>query len=511
MALAHAVDTLREAPHAARQLGMIEVLVFQRRVDVQQRGRHLHRMLGCNGAAAVHGVRRRLQQRLGQRLTFGVELLQRLADQRELLGQARQALQVATGNRRPHVLGCGDALACLRQHRRIEPAEARAVVVDGVWIPQLECLARRGQSRPGGLALVGHGLSAKEQQILCQAIGCIGALAGAQLRKQPRGQALAVDIDLQQAIGLRFVDSGRELPQRGQAILAASRQAGKQIAHALGGAGIAAAHQGQRLTFELGLGVGIRALGRRRIGRSHRAPLPVAVPQIGRVHAAGTGQLLQRLVLREHRRRRDQFAGQQAGKVVKQCERASLDHVDMGRRHAARLARKLDDRGFSGAQHQRRGGHAHQFERTGALVHLRTRVAQDRRIDGVDVGAALRVGFLQVATQRLVRGLQRTTQFVVHPGQCAQVVGHLVVASSGHVRSTPGSSSVRLGERFGQLTLNRATDCLSSSALRDNSRTICAVERVPSPVCSVTAKMCWMFEATTLADCASLDACVEMF
>jgi hypothetical protein len=38
--------------------------------------------------------------------------------------------------------------------------------------------------------------------------------------------------------------------------------------------------------------------------------------------------------------------------------------------------------------------------------------------------------------------------------------------------------------------LKRATEAFSSSAMRDSSRTICAVERVPSPVCSVTAKMC---------------------
>ena len=30
--------------------------------------------------------------------------------------------------------------------------------------------------------------------------------------------------------------------------------------------------------------------------------------------------------------------------------------------------------------------------------------------------------------------------------------------------------------------MNRATDCFSSSAVFDSSRTICAVERVPSPV-----------------------------
>ena len=66
--------------------------------------------------------------------------------------------------------------------------------------------------------------------------------------------------------------------------------------------------------------------------------------------------------------------------------------------------------------------------------------------------------------------------------------------------------SRRLQARGAQAILNRATDCFSSSAVRDSSRTICAVERVPSPVCSVTAKMCWMLAATTLADCASLSA-----
>ena len=46
--------------------------------------------------------------------------------------------------------------------------------------------------------------------------------------------------------------------------------------------------------------------------------------------------------------------------------------------------------------------------------------------------------------------------------------------------------------------------------MRDSSRTIWAVERVPSEVCSVTAKMCWMLAATTLADAASRSASSEM-
>ena len=38
--------------------------------------------------------------------------------------------------------------------------------------------------------------------------------------------------------------------------------------------------------------------------------------------------------------------------------------------------------------------------------------------------------------------------------------------------------------------LKRETECCNSSAVLASSRTSCVVERVPSPVCSVTAKMC---------------------
>jgi hypothetical protein len=44
-----------------------------------------------------------------------------------------------------------------------------------------------------------------------------------------------------------------------------------------------------------------------------------------------------------------------------------------------------------------------------------------------------------------------------------------------------------------------ATDWRNSSAMRDNSRTLPGgVARVPSLVCSVTAKIFWMLSATAL-------------
>jgi hypothetical protein len=48
--------------------------------------------------------------------------------------------------------------------------------------------------------------------------------------------------------------------------------------------------------------------------------------------------------------------------------------------------------------------------------------AQDRGVDGIDIGAAQRFGFLDEAAQRLVRGIEGATEFVMNPGQGTEVV-----------------------------------------------------------------------------------------
>jgi hypothetical protein len=159
--------------------------------------------------------------------------------------------------------------------RRVEAAQARAFVVDRRRGLEFERLARRGQARTGLFAGAGHSLRAEEQQVLRQAVRRIGVLTGAQLRQQARGESLAVDICLQQALALRLVDGRGQLPQRGQAVLAAGCQSGEQIAHALRSTGIAPAHQRQRFGFELRLRVGVGAHGWPRIGHLHHTPLPI--------------------------------------------------------------------------------------------------------------------------------------------------------------------------------------------------------------------------------------------
>ena len=78
-----------------------------------------------------HGLGDGGLQRLGQHLARRVQPLQRIADQRELLGQAAQAMRLAAGHRRPDFLGAGDALARLRDPGRVEAAQAHGLVVEG--------------------------------------------------------------------------------------------------------------------------------------------------------------------------------------------------------------------------------------------------------------------------------------------------------------------------------------------------------------------------------------------
>ena len=111
--------------------GMVEVAVLERGVQVQHAGGHFHRQRGAGRLRRGHGLADGGLQRLGQHLAGRVQPLQRVADQRELLGQAAQAMRLAAGHRRPDFLGTGHALARLRDPGRVETAQAHGLVVEG--------------------------------------------------------------------------------------------------------------------------------------------------------------------------------------------------------------------------------------------------------------------------------------------------------------------------------------------------------------------------------------------
>ena len=114
-------DALRPGAARARRSRVVEVAVLERGIQVQQAGGDFHRQRGPAALRCRGRLRGRRLQRVGQQLADGIQPLQRIADQRELLGQAGQAVRLAAGHRRPDVLGGGDALARLR-----DPAPGRS-------------------------------------------------------------------------------------------------------------------------------------------------------------------------------------------------------------------------------------------------------------------------------------------------------------------------------------------------------------------------------------------------
>jgi len=182
------------------------------------------------------------------------------------------------------------------------------------------------------------------------------------------------------------------------------------------------AHQREQVPFEVGPHRGVG--GARRDGGivGDVAPAPVDRPEVGRMDALGLDAFLHRAVRGEERERRDALAGEQPAQVVEQRERRLLEIGDELGRERLRLGDRALHRSLARAQHDRRRGQADQLERADALVDLRARGAQHAGVDRVDVGAGDRLGILQEAAQRLVRGLERTPQLFVDPRDRAEVI-----------------------------------------------------------------------------------------
>ena len=118
-------DAVGQAQHAVALRRMVEVGVGQRGVEMEQAGRHLHRQLRPRHGGSAAQARDDRLQRTGQRLAGRIEPLQRIADERELLGHRVDALRIAGSERGPRVLGGGDALAAPGRHAPDRSGRAR--------------------------------------------------------------------------------------------------------------------------------------------------------------------------------------------------------------------------------------------------------------------------------------------------------------------------------------------------------------------------------------------------
>ncbi len=420
-------DALGQALHALGLPLGLELAFVDRGLDPQQGGGDFHGQRGRGRRRAHQGVDRGAVQRLAEQVATGEQPAQRVVDQRELLAQPDGMVQLAGRGGRPGVLGRGDALARLHDPGRVVTPERGGLVVDAGARGQAVRAAHRSQPGRGRRIGGGAGLRAVEQQLAAQALGVggdhAGARAGAQLRQQPRGHPLDVDVAGQQALGQPFEEGCRQWPQRGVGLPGtALAEPGVELAQARCCAG-RPAQQRQRARLDLraqrivehacrGRGIGVEP------GRD-----AAFEPQVGRVRAVVAGQRLHRAILRKQGDRRDRLASEPARQEVDQRERGLLDQLDRCEVGQRRPGDQALHRGLAGAQ--QRGGRrqADQLERADRLVQLRTRLAQHGRVDRVDVGQERGLGLAQIAPQRLVRGLERAPHLVVHPGQRAQVLG----------------------------------------------------------------------------------------
>ena len=320
VALAHGREPVGQALHARGLFGVVEIDVVECRFDVEQAGRDFHRQLGRGRGAGLLRLRDRLLQLGGKCIAEREQFLQRFADERELLRQAGHAVHLATGDGRPRIFRGDHALPRLGDHGRVKSAECADAVVDRHMVREPVGQAHGGQTRRVAAVARRGALRAEKKQILRESLGHFGFAAreDAELREQARGDALAEHVEAQQAVGLRLEHRGSELPKCRDLGLPGTctdtrTEPGTDLAHAAcRGRRVDGAHQRQQLGFDRGLRarVGLQRM-RRRVGRQI-APLPVDRPQIGRVHAVGTGGLLDRAVLREQRQRGDLLAGEQA-------------------------------------------------------------------------------------------------------------------------------------------------------------------------------------------------------
>ena len=361
----------------------------------------------------------------------------------------------------PAFLGRVDPLAGLHDPRRVVTTQRRGQIVHRRAAGQVPGLAYGGQAR--GLAAIARRgrLRTEEEQVLRQPLrhlagGChlgAGLLRHAKLRQQPRRDPLAVDVRAEQLLALGLEERGGDMPERGQVALpgrAAGGQRREQVRQRPRGGAAALAHQRQGLGLDLAA-QGCVGRARRTAVARHVAPLPVDGPQVGRMHAVGSGKLLHRTVLREQCQRRHGLAREQAGQVVEQRERSLLQRVHRRRVELDRPAGELLQRGFAGAQHLRCRGQPHQLERTHTLVDLGTCAAQHARVDRVGVGIGHRGRFLEISAHGLVRRLERAAQLVMDPGQCRQVFDRLGVVQEVH----GGPSKVGLAQNAAAQTSRR--------------------------------------------------------
>src|SRR6185369_3434109 len=102
--LANPAETLAEPLDALGVLGLVEIAVLERGLEVQQARRHFHRERRRRRGLRCLRLLHRTLQLGGERLAEREQAPERIADERELLGEPGETMQLAAGDRLPRFL-----------------------------------------------------------------------------------------------------------------------------------------------------------------------------------------------------------------------------------------------------------------------------------------------------------------------------------------------------------------------------------------------------------------------
>ena len=186
----------------------------------------------------------------------------------------------------------------------------------------------RQQGRVRGV--LERGLGAEEQQIEQQTLGYIGLALSqhAVLRQYLRRNPLDMQIYRHQVQAHRIHKGCGDLPKHARTCRRlACRQAGKNFRKCLRGAFVAGANQRKQCWIDLGLGIGAIGQGLRRRRTPWVEPAPAVGPQVGRMGALSTGQLLHLGVLRKQSHRGGTAPGNDGLQILHQRKAGTLDLV----------------------------------------------------------------------------------------------------------------------------------------------------------------------------------------
>ncbi len=421
----HTFEPRSQRLRTLREFLLRRVEVFERRFQVQRGGGDLHRQLWTHTGRIMRRMVHRLHQSLSQDRAGRVQLEQGVADQAELIHHLACAVEIATREKRPRLLGRIDALARLHQHRGIVASKRRLGVVHRLCVRQPKGLTHRAQL--GRFPLNWRVcLGAEKEQIVQQRLRDLGLVRvlreGGKLQQHAGRGPLDIHVGWQQILRDGLEKGCSDTPEGDHARpIRTSRQAGAQASQLLRRRRALSLHHQKHQTIQQRAhgSLGLHRLGP---GRSNHVVVTVLEgPEVCRVHTLGSRQFLHVAVLREQGNRLHRLVVENSLEVLHQRE-AGAFHLARGLIGTVlRLLHETLHCGLHGTQHLRWCHQPHHLQSAHRLVQLLPGQTQGGRINRLQVVVARLLGLAHETLDGFGGGVERFAQFFKHPGQRTQV------------------------------------------------------------------------------------------